>query len=173
MSLIKYTVEIVKSYVFRNEISTQEIPGLIEAIHQSLVTLSGSAAHSTGQQGNDFHELSEHLEEKTSKTSKTPKTVETVETAQEKQVHKPFVSLDQVVSHDAIICLICGKPNKAIKGHLSKTHGIDVATYRENFSLPKDFPMVAPAYSEKRRQLAIDAGLGEKLQAGRDRKKRL
>jgi predicted transcriptional regulator len=38
------------------------------------------------------------------------------------------------------------------------------------FSLAKDFPIVAPSYSERRRQLAVDSGLGDKLREGRRRK---
>ena len=84
----------------------------------------------------------------------------------------PFVPVDQAVTQDTIFCLICGKASKAIKGHLTKTHRIDIPTYRANFGLPKDFPMVAPSYSETRRKLAVAAGSGEKLQAGRERKKK-
>ena len=47
-----------------------------------------------------------------------------------------------------------------------------VENYRTKFNLPNDFLMVAPSYSARRRQLAIDAGLGEKLQAGRKRSRK-
>ena len=40
------------------------------------------------------------------------------------------------------------------------------------FDLPRNFSMVAPAYAEKRRQLAIDSGLAEKLQKARKKTSR-
>ena len=156
MSLIKYTAEIVKSYVFRNEIDPQEIPDLIDSIYRSLATMSGEA--------------SGYAPAMAAQPAGTEGSI-TADGVEKKQELEPFVPIDQAVSHDAVICLICGKPNKAIKGHLSRTHGMDVKTYSRQFSLPKDFPMVAPAYSEKRRKLAIEAGLGEKLREGRRNKK--
>ena len=43
--------------------------------------------------------------------------------------------------------------------------------YRERWNLPADYPMVAPNYSEKRRQLAKDIGLGRKPGQKRGRRK--
>ena len=37
------------------------------------------------------------------------------------------------------------------------------ADYRLRWSLPADYPMVAPAYAERRRELAKKIGLGRKL----------
>jgi predicted transcriptional regulator len=34
--------------------------------------------------------------------------------------------------------------------------------YRQRWNLPADYPMVAPAYAEKRRELAKKIGLGRK-----------
>ena len=83
----------------------------------------------------------------------------------------PFMPVDQAVTPDNVYCLICGKACKAIKGHLTKTHHIDIPTYRANYGLPKDFPMVAPSYSEMRRRWAVAAGSAEKLQASRKEKR--
>lgn len=41
-------------------------------------------------------------------------------------------------------------------------HGYTPQSYREAFGLPADYPMTAPAYSEKRRDLAHKIGLGRK-----------
>ncbi len=159
MSLIKYTAEIVKSYVFRNEIDPQEIPELIDSVYRSLHGMSGEPSVGAIPPPVQPAAVPAAVEP----TAEGEEPDEIVET-------EPFVPIDQAVSHDAVICLICGKPNKAIKGHLSRTHGMDIKTYSRRFSLPKDFPMVAPSYSEKRRQLAIEAGLGEKLREGRKKK---
>jgi predicted transcriptional regulator len=64
-------------------------------------------------------------------------------------------------SRTHIISLIDGKPYKALKRHLG-THGLTPAEYRERYNLPKDYPLVAPDYSEQRRATAARIGLGRK-----------
>ena len=75
---------------------------------------------------------------------------------------EPAVPIDQAVSQEAVTCLICGKGFKTLKGHLTKSHNMDVKAYRHQFDLPIDFPMVAPSTSEKRRKIVQKLGLGEK-----------
>lgn len=60
---------------------------------------------------------------------------------------------------DYIVSMLDGKPYKMLKRHLSE-RGHTPESYRELFGLPADYPMVAPSYSAKRRQLALDIGLG-------------
>lgn len=54
-----------------------------------------------------------------------------------------------------------GKGYKTLKRHLAKA-GLTPEQYREKWGLPADYPMVAPAYSERRSALAKAAGLGRK-----------
>ena len=60
--------------------------------------------------------------------------------------------------------MIDGKPYKALKRHLTK-HGLTPAGYRERYKLPANYPMVAPGYSEQRRDVAARVGLGRKKAA--------
>ncbi|QNG43559.1 MucR family transcriptional regulator [Sphingobium yanoikuyae] len=79
--------------------------------------------------------------------------------------HVPAVSVRKSLgSRDHIISMIDGKPYKALKRHLA-TNGLTPAEYRERYNLPKDYPMVAPAYSEHRRAVAQKLGLGRKVGA--------
>ena len=64
-------------------------------------------------------------------------------------------------SRDHILSLIDGKPYKTLKRHLSG-HGLTPAEYRERYKLPANYPMVAPTYSEHRRDVAQRLGLGRK-----------
>jgi predicted transcriptional regulator len=64
-------------------------------------------------------------------------------------------------SPDHIISLIDGKPYKTLRRHLSR-HGMTPEQYRERYGLKADYPMVAPAYAERRRDLAKKIGLGRK-----------
>ena len=66
-----------------------------------------------------------------------------------------------LASKDHIISMIDGKPYKTLKRHIG-THGMTPAQYRARFGLKADYPMVAPSYSEKRRETAKKIGLGRK-----------
>lgn len=79
--------------------------------------------------------------------------------------HVPAISVRKSLgSRDHIISMIDGKPYKTLKRHLA-TNGLTPAEYRERYNLPKDYPMVAPAYSEHRRAVAQKLGLGRKVGA--------
>ena len=85
---------------------------------------------------------------------------------------EPAVPMRRSIRPDHLICLVCGKPQKILKRHLSTAHGLTPAQYRELFELKADYPMIAPNYAEKRRELALKIGLGRpKKQARRRRKK--
>ena len=58
-----------------------------------------------------------------------------------------------------------------LKRHLMTDHGMTPDEYRERWELPSDYPMVAPDYAEKRRELAKKIGLGRKPGQRRGRKK--
>jgi predicted transcriptional regulator len=65
------------------------------------------------------------------------------------------------ITPEALISFEDSKAYKTLKRHLS-TRGLTPAQYREKWGLPKDYPMVAPSYSEQRSQLAKTLGLGRK-----------
>jgi predicted transcriptional regulator len=64
-------------------------------------------------------------------------------------------------SKDHIISMIDGKSYRTLRRHLS-TNGLTPKDYIERYNLPKDYPMVAPSYSEARRAMAKKIGLGRK-----------
>ena len=72
----------------------------------------------------------------------------------------PPVSIRKSVTPDYLICLEDGKHFKSLKRHLA-TLGMTPEQYREKWSLPSDYPMVAPGYSAKRSALAKGAGFGK------------
>lgn len=74
----------------------------------------------------------------------------------------PAVSVRKsLASPDFIISMIDGKPYKTLRRHLA-TKGLTPEQYRERYGLKKDYPMVAPTYSETRKTLAQKIGLGRK-----------
>jgi predicted transcriptional regulator len=82
------------------------------------------------------------------------------------------VSVRASVKPDYIVCLEDGKKMKMLKRHLMTDHGMTPAQYRERWNLPGDYPMVSVNYSEKRRDLAKQIGLGRKPGAKVTRRKK-
>jgi predicted transcriptional regulator len=72
----------------------------------------------------------------------------------------PAVSVRKSVQHDYIVCLEDGLRARTLKRHLQAAHGMTPQQYREKWNLPKDYPLVAPAYSESRSKMAKALGLG-------------
>lgn len=77
----------------------------------------------------------------------------------------PAVSIRASVKPDAVTCLECGEKMKMLKRHLGTEHGMTPADYRARWNLPADYPMVAPDYAAKRKELALRIGLGRKPKA--------
>jgi predicted transcriptional regulator len=66
------------------------------------------------------------------------------------------------VTHDYIICLEDGKKFKSLKRHIGTHYDLTPEAYREKWGLPRDYPMVAPAYAAARSHLAKSMGLGRR-----------
>ena len=75
---------------------------------------------------------------------------------------EPAVSIRSSVKPDHIVCLEDGKKLKMLKRHLMTHYNLTPEQYRARWNLPADYPMVAPDYAEKRRELAKKIGLGRK-----------
>ena len=84
----------------------------------------------------------------------------------------PAVSVRSSTKRTHIVCLDCGKKMKMLKRHLSTEHGMTPDDYRRRWELGPDYPFVAPAYAETRRDLAKKIGLGRKPGQRRGRKKK-
>ncbi len=75
---------------------------------------------------------------------------------------EPAVSIRASIKPDYIVCLEDGKKLKMLKRHLMTSYNLTPDQYRARWGLPADYPMVAPNYAEKRRELAKKIGLGRK-----------
>ena len=75
---------------------------------------------------------------------------------------EPAVPIKNSVRPDHIVCLEDGKKLKMLKRHIKTVYNLTPEQYRERWSLPADYPMVAPNYAKQRSQLARDLGLGTK-----------
>ncbi len=72
----------------------------------------------------------------------------------------PAVSIRKSITPDHLICLDDGKKFKSLKRHLAAL-GLTPEQYREKWSLPADYPMVAANYAAQRSALAKKIGLGQ------------
>jgi predicted transcriptional regulator len=135
--LLKMTIQIVTSHASINELTSQELINEIKIVYNTLAVLAGEKGASA-----EFEVLPEA----------------TKETAGP----KPAVPVEESVQDDYIVCLECGKRFRTLKAHLRRAHGITPAVYCDRFGLDiKKYSLVSRNYSEQRRQLAKEKGLGE------------
>jgi predicted transcriptional regulator len=75
---------------------------------------------------------------------------------------QPAVSPRKSIGKDYLVCLACGRKQKALKRHLAKAHNMTPEQYREAYGLRPDYPMVAPNTSKRRSEIARSIGLGRR-----------
>jgi len=80
----------------------------------------------------------------------------------------PAVPIRRSVHRDYVVCLECGWRGLMVKRHLATGHGLTVEQYRARWNLPREHPMVAPGYSERRSSLAKQIGLGRGRRTSRE-----
>ncbi|MCB2084133.1 MAG: MucR family transcriptional regulator [Sphingomonadaceae bacterium] len=94
------------------------------------------------------------------------------EAAAEEPRPEPAVAIRSSIKPDYIVCLEDGKKLKMLKRYLRTNYDMTPEEYRARWGLPADYPMVAPNYAERRRELAKKIGLGRKPGQKRGRKKK-
>jgi predicted transcriptional regulator len=82
---------------------------------------------------------------------------------------KPAVPVKRSVTPEYIVCLEDGLKFKSLKRHLRTRYNMTPDQYREKWSLPADYSMVAPNYAAARSQLAKQMGLGQQRRRRRER----
>jgi predicted transcriptional regulator len=113
--------------------NTDDVPAFLTKMHETVLALSSSTA--------------------------APPAGEPEEETQE---FTPAVTIRKSLANpDFIISMLDGKPYKTLTRHL-RTNGLTPDEYRARYGLKKDYPMVAPSYSEARRAMAKSLGLGRK-----------
>lgn len=138
--VMKLTAQIVMSHASMTELTPAELMAEIKAIYGVLASLE------IGEQG--------------AETIAPPKEVE----AAVEGVKKPPIPLKEIVKAKYVVCLECGKKMRTLKAHLRKAHNLLPKEYFQRYGLDrKKYPLVCKEYSEKRRKLAIDKGLGNRL----------
>jgi predicted transcriptional regulator len=136
--VLKLTAQIVISHASMSELTPKELVDEIKDIYNVLAALEGGEAL---------------LE-----AAGAPEKGVEVEV-----VKKPPIPLDEIVKEKHVVCLECGKKMRTLKAHLRKAHHLAPAEYFRRYGLdPKKYPLVCKEYSEQRRKLAKEKGLGER-----------
>ncbi len=78
-----------------------------------------------------------------------------------REKQKPAVPISKSVQRDYIVCLEDGAHLKMLKRYLRSRFGLSPEDYRRKWGLPPEYPMVAPAYAERRSDFARQIGLGK------------
>ena len=131
--------------------------------HETIITLAADI-------------VSAHVSNNNVATVDVPRLIETVYDALANvgtpvpaivEKREPAVSIRASVKPDSITCLDCGAKMKMLKRHIMTEHGMSPLEYRAQWGLNAEYPLVAPEYAERRKQLAVKIGLGRKPGAGR------
>ena len=81
--------------------------------------------------------------------------------------HPKQLTIKQAFKKNEVICMICNKGFKTLKRHIAQAHDLKPGQYRKQFNIPSNISLTAKSYSESRKQMAIDKGLGEGLAKAR------
>ncbi len=77
---------------------------------------------------------------------------------------KPMLAVKDAFKKNEVICMICGKRKlKTLTRHLNMVHNMKPGEYRKLFGIPTKQPLTAKSYSESRRKMAVERGLGDVL----------
>lgn len=80
------------------------------------------------------------------------------------------INFKKIFKDNEVICLFCNKGFTTLKRHLNQVHQISDKDYKKKFGIPSEQPLVAKAYSEKKKADAQKNNLGAKMLAGRKKK---
>jgi predicted transcriptional regulator len=130
--ILKLTAEITASHASMSKLSPQQLVEEIKEVYNTLASLE------------------------TGEVTAVPEKVEEVE-----KVKKPPIPLKDIVKEKHVVCLECGKKLRTLRTHIRKAHKLMPKEYFKKFGLdPKKYPLICKEYSEQRRKLAMEKGLG-------------
>jgi len=135
--ILKLTAQIVISHASMSELTPKELVEEIKDLYHLLSSLEGGLV--------------------------LPEEIEGEKVPEEQLVKKPSIPLQDIVKDKYVVCLECGKKMRTLKAHLRKAHQLTPKDYYRRYNLdPKKFPLACKEYSEQRRKLAKEKGLGAK-----------
>ena len=150
-------LELVTAFVNNNRLTAEELPVLVRNIFNE-VSAFGTDDKADG--GNKAPaDLPREGAQAAAAAQETP-----AEGAEAETAAVPALAVtvkESLANPDFIVSLITGEKLKTLKRHL-RQHGFTPDQYRERYGLAADYPLVAPAYSQLRRAVARQMGLGRR-----------
>jgi len=135
--ILKLTAQIVISHASMSELTPKELVEELKEVYKLLSSLEGGLV--------------------------LPVEAEAERGLEAEVVKKPPIPLQDIVKDKYVVCLECGKQMRTLKAHLRKAHHLTPKDYFRRYGLdPKKYPLVCKEYSEQRRKLAKEKGLGAK-----------
>ena len=131
--ILALTAQVIIAYLDANAVAASAVPALIRDVH---LAVSGLGREPSAAEA---------------RASQSPSS---------RQTARPAVEVRKSVFANHLICLEDGKSVTMLKRHLRTAHNLSPEQYREKWSLPKKYPMVAPNYAKVRSRLAKELGLG-------------
>ena len=139
---LQMAVDLVTSFLERNDYKPEGIAELVGSVHARLVELYyGASATVPGGMAQGLND----------------------------RPLVPAVPIKDSVTDDYVICLEDGRKLKTLRRHLMTRYRMTLDQYRHRWGLPRDYPVVAPSHSRMRAELARRNGLGRKPDNGRQR----
>jgi predicted transcriptional regulator len=159
--ILSLAAQIVSAHVGNNATSTDTLPALIRDVYRTLAQVGHETGASAAgalaparaparavpmEEAEDFDEPEEHDQHN----------------GHNGHAHPPVPDGGRTVFSDHLVCMDCGLSMKMLKRHLITVHAVTPEEYREKWSLPPDYPMVASEYAALRSSLAKQSGLGKR-----------
>lgn len=81
---------------------------------------------------------------------------------------KPSITVKQAFRKNDVVCMVCGKGGfKTLTRHLNVVHNMKPGEYRKQFGIPSKQSLSAKSFTEERRKMALERGLGVQLAKAR------
>jgi predicted transcriptional regulator len=82
---------------------------------------------------------------------------------------KSAITVKEAFKKNEVVCMVCGKEKmKTLARHLKTIHDMKPGEYRKQFGISSKQPLTAKSYSESRRKMAEERGLGDVLAMARE-----
>ncbi len=161
-TIAELTVEVVTTFLNNHQIDLDEVPTLIKSTHEALSQIAWTREIGNGTSPARLQILPDEKDEDGHFRN-------TMWRYSAPALERPAVPVERSVTPDWIICLEDGKRYKILKGALRAKYNMSPEQYRRRWNLPIDYPMVAPNYSEKRKKISKQFGLGKDITRPRGR----
>jgi len=146
--------EIVVAYLDKNSLDASQLPALVLAVRQALISNSSSLARATA--------TSTPEGSRSFAPAPTRDVLRRVHSdhAFTSAVPNAEASAAETIGDDFVVCLEDGRRFRSLRRHLMAQHNLTPEAYRAKWNLPSDYPMVAPSVAEERSEIARRIKLG-------------